>query len=72
MKIVESRFPYEFNIFTTECNCGVRKVLDFSFVPKWQCHCGRWWYVDPAGRIWGTQALLNAGMICQEEVMLEV
>lgn len=72
MRIVEIGPGGFSSIITTECNCGVRRVLDFNFAPKWQCHCGRWWYADPAGRIWGTQALLNAGMICQEEQMLKV
>lgn len=40
------------------CKCGVVKHIHWN--DHWKCACGEMWYVDPAGRTWGTQAIKNA------------
>lgn len=40
------------------CKCGV--VRHIRWPCSWKCACGEMWYVDPAGRTWGTQAIKNA------------
>lgn len=42
------------------CDCGATQAINWAFGPAWRCGCGLLWYVDPAGRVWGDEAIRYA------------
>jgi len=48
-------------VCTHTCACGAqRSAVYWPNATAWRCACGALWYVDPAGRVWGTEAIRYA------------
>ena len=50
-------FPMRYNIVCPLCTAVHTVELDHK---PWKCECGALWYLDPAGRLWGTEAITYA------------
>ena len=42
------------------CKCGKSLSVYWPAGPAWRCDCGELHYIDPAGRYWGTEAIIGA------------
>ena len=53
----------EIGTFTQRCKrCNREHRGDWSLGESvaWHCECGEMYYADPAGRVWGTEAIRHA------------